>query len=58
MICLRRPFASSLSNYYKVRGAAAGYGFTLFLTSDTEAGGVFGTGLNTRQHNHGRAGGL
>ena len=42
---MRRPFISSLGNYFKLKTAACGYGFTLFATEDKDKQ-VFGTGLN------------
>jgi len=42
---MRKPFISSLGNYYKIRSAACGYGYTLFVTDDKEKQ-LFGTGLN------------
>ena len=42
---MRRPFISSLGNYYDLSTAACGYGFTLFATKHKEKQ-VFGTGLN------------
>ena len=43
---MRRPFISSLSNYYNLKTVACGYGFTLFVTDDREKY-LFGTGLNS-----------
>ena len=43
---MRRPFISSLSNYYNLKTVACGYGFTLFVTDDKEKY-LFGTGLNS-----------
>jgi len=42
---MRRPFISSLGNYFELKTAACGYGFTLFATNDKEKP-LFGTGLN------------
>jgi len=42
---MRRPFISSLGNYYKLKTAACGYGFTLFATDNKDVQ-LFGTGLN------------
>lgn len=42
---MRRPFISSLGNYYDLKTAACGYGFTLFATKHRDKQ-VFGTGLN------------
>jgi alpha-tubulin suppressor-like RCC1 family protein len=40
---MRRPFIISLENYFNLKTAACGYGFTLFATEDRQ---VFCTGLN------------
>ena len=45
LLTLKRPFISSLGNYYDIKSIACGYGFTLFLTNDKEKY-LFGTGLN------------
>ena len=42
---MRRPFISSLSNYFNIKSVACGHGFTLFVTDDRERY-LFGTGLN------------
>jgi len=45
MLTVKRPFASTLGNYFKIKTAACGYGFTLFATDDKDKQ-LWGTGLN------------
>ena len=45
VLSMRRPFISSLGNYYNLKTVACGNGFTLFVSDDREKY-LFGTGLN------------